>query len=100
MAKFMKNYDSIIASLKGYLKMVFNKVEKFGIWLLLIFIVYIILIIKVINAPHILNSIFLGGYSFLITAYIFSRFIFCCADTGIIGEFSAIVPFTNSLIFL
>src|SRR3989344_52396 len=76
MAKFMKNYDSIIASLKGYLKMVFNKVEKFGIWLLLIFIVYIILIIKVINAPHILNSIFLGGYSFLITAYIFSRFIF------------------------
>jgi hypothetical protein len=27
-------------------------------------------------------------------------FISCCADTGIIGAFSAIVPLTNSFIFL
>jgi hypothetical protein len=38
--------------------------------------------------------------SFISSPRIFSMFTPCCAETGIIGEFSAIVPLRNSFISL
>lgn len=47
-----------------------------GLWFGFFFIVYIIILIKVTTGSYLNDSIFFGVYSMLITAYIFSRFLF------------------------
>lgn len=46
----------------------------FGFWFLFFFIIYSILLIKVVSINNLNNQLFFGFYSLAITTYIFSRF--------------------------
>jgi hyaluronan synthase len=50
--------------------------KDMGLWSVFFFVIYLILLIKTVSFPTLWNNVFFGIYSFLITAYILSRFIF------------------------
>lgn len=50
--------------------------RDFGVWFMFFLVIYIILLLKVITFESFYNDLFFGIYSFLVTTYILSRFVF------------------------
>jgi hyaluronan synthase len=50
-------------------------VEDMGIWFAFFFVIYVILVLKVVTYSSFYDNLFFGSYSILITTYILSRFL-------------------------